>query len=79
MVRKNGVDQSLTCTISGASATSASDTSHSFTVAAGDEIEIKIVPTSTPAAAKAEWSAELVVADAGDGGVVDTLLSRGDA
>jgi|SRR5262245_26830153 len=78
-VRKNGVDQSLTCTISGASATSASDVANSFTVAAGDEIEIKVAPSGTPTASKAEWSAELVVADAGDGGVVDTLLSRGDA
>jgi hypothetical protein len=77
-VRKNGVDQALTCTISGASATNASDTSHSFTVTAGDEIEIKVAPSGTPTAAKVEWSAELVAADVGDGGTVDTLLGRGD-
>ena len=78
-VRKNGADQALTCTISGASSTSASDVANTFTAAAGDEIEIKVAPSGTPTAAKAEWSAELVSADAGDGGAVGTLLSRGDA
>lgn len=41
-VRKNGSDQTLTATLAIA-ATSASDTSNSFTVVAGDEISVKVV------------------------------------
>lgn len=44
--RKAGSDQTVTCTISD-TATSASDTTHSFTVAAGDLIDVKIVSTGT--------------------------------
>jgi len=55
------------------------DLAHPITVAAGDSISIKVAPTSTPAAARISWGIDFVVADAGDGGVVDTLLSRGDA
>jgi len=39
-VRKNGVDTALTCTIANATAGAASDTTHSFTVAAGDLISV---------------------------------------
>ena len=39
-VRKNGVDTTLTVTVTGA--TSGSDTTHSFTAAAGDEISVKV-------------------------------------
>lgn len=46
-VLKNGVATALTCTISGSN-TTASDLTHSFTVAAGDLLYIKIVPTGTP-------------------------------
>jgi hypothetical protein len=45
--RKAGADQTLTCTISGVSATTCSDTTHSFTVAQGDLIDIKLVTTGT--------------------------------
>lgn len=45
--RKNASDQTLTCTISGASATSCNDTTHAFSVAAGDLITIKVVTTGT--------------------------------
>jgi hypothetical protein len=38
-VRKNGVDQTLTCTLS--EATTANDTANSFSVAAGDKISVK--------------------------------------
>jgi|SRR5882724_4908561 len=78
-VRKNGSDQTMTVTLSGASQTTGSDLAHPITVAAGDSISIKVAPTSTPAAARISWGMDFVVADAGDGGVVDTLLSRGDA
>lgn len=44
-VRKNGVDQALTCTVSSGAAT-ANDTTHSVTFAAGDRLSIKIVSNS---------------------------------
>jgi hypothetical protein len=40
----------LTCTISGASATTCQDTTHSFTATQGDEIDIQAVTTGTPGA-----------------------------
>ncbi len=46
-VRKNGVDTALTLSIAD-TATSGTDTTHSFTVAAGDKISIKAVPSGTP-------------------------------
>ena len=44
-IRKNGADTSVTCTISGASATSCNDTAHSFAVAANDQLTVKLVTT----------------------------------
>lgn len=41
-VRKNGADQTLTCTLD-AEVTTGNDTSHSFSVAAGDLISVKVV------------------------------------
>lgn len=43
--RKNGVNQSLTCTISGSGSDSCNDTSHSFTVSQGDTVTIQAVPS----------------------------------
>lgn len=48
-VRKNGSDGAVTCTITG-SATTCSDTSNSFTVAAGDRLSIKVVSSAGTAA-----------------------------
>ena len=45
--RNNASDQSMTCTISGASATSCNDSTHSFNVAKGDLVTIKVVTTGT--------------------------------
>lgn len=45
--RKNASSQSLTCTISGAVATSCNDTTHTFNVAAGDLIDMQVVTTGT--------------------------------
>lgn len=44
--RKGGVDQAVTCTISGAS-NACNDTTHTFGVAAGDLLSIKAVTTGT--------------------------------
>lgn len=49
-VRKNGTDQTLTCTVDQAGTGTASDTSNSFTVAAGDLVDIKCIPSGTPTA-----------------------------
>jgi len=45
--RKAGASQTLTCTITGAIATACSDTTHSFTVAQGDLVDIQLVTTGT--------------------------------
>ena len=45
--RKGSSSQTLTCTISGASATSCNDASHSFTTAAGNLIDIQAVLTGS--------------------------------
>jgi len=43
-----GSPQALTCTISGAMATTCTDTTHSFSAAQGDELDIQVVTTGTP-------------------------------
>jgi len=48
-LNKNGTDQTLTCTISGAAATTCNDTINSFSVVAGDLVAIKVVPSAGPA------------------------------
>ena len=45
--RKNAVSQSVTCTISGSSATSCNDSTHSFNVSQGDLLTIQLVTTGT--------------------------------
>ena len=45
--RKNGVSQSSTCTISGASSTSCLDTTHSFNVSQGDLLDYQLVFSGT--------------------------------
>ena len=57
-VTKNGVGTALTCSVT--AATTCSDTTHSFTVNAGDEIGIQIVTGSaTNTAVRHSWSIEL--------------------
>lgn len=46
-LRMNGADTALTCIISGASATSASDGSHSVSFGSGDTVSLKLVVSST--------------------------------
>ena len=48
--RKAGSSQSLTCMISGASATGCSDIAHSFTAVQGDLLDIQAVVSGTPVA-----------------------------
>ncbi|WP_304196851.1 hypothetical protein [Flavobacterium alvei] len=57
-IRLNGSSTTLTATISGSNATSASNTTNSFTVVAGDEIEIQLAPNSNPTAAKISWAVD---------------------
>jgi hypothetical protein len=54
-VLRNGVASGLTCTVSGSSATSCSDTD-STVWAAGDTIALQSVPTSTPTSRTVTWS-----------------------
>ena len=48
--RDGGSSQTLTCRILGSSATTCTDNTHSFNVAQGDEIDIRVVTTGTPGA-----------------------------
>ena len=59
-VEKNGSDTALTCTVTGngTTATTCNDTTHTFTVAAGDEVGIKLVTSALANAVKSEWSLE---------------------
>jgi hypothetical protein len=52
--RKGNVDQSLTCTSSGAAQNTSSDTTNSVSIAAGDSVSVKIV-TSGGASVQAHW------------------------
>ena len=59
-VYKNGVIQTLAVSVNTPLSTSASDTVHSFIVAAGDEVGIVISSISTPANnVKVSWSADV--------------------
>ncbi len=53
-VMKNGVATAITCTVTGA-ATTANDLTHTFTVAAGDRLSIKIITSTASATTKATW------------------------
>lgn len=65
-VYKNGSSTSLTCTVSGASDTTCSDTSNSFSVAAGDYITIQSAPSGTPTVRDAKWSVVFEATTAGE-------------
>lgn len=53
-VLKNGVASALTCTV-GAASTTASDTTHTVAIAAGDKISIQVDTTGTPACVDLIW------------------------
>jgi hypothetical protein len=48
-MRKNASNQTVTCTISGAAATTCNDTTHSFSVAAADNVTVQIVSSGAAA------------------------------
>jgi hypothetical protein len=59
VVRKNGVDTSITCTISDTN-TTGSDLTHSVSFTAGDYISICVIPSAgSPTAALMRWTASL--------------------
>jgi hypothetical protein len=47
-LEKNGADTTVTCTLSGNSALTCNDTTHSATFAAGDTVSLKSVPSGSP-------------------------------
>lgn len=61
-VRKNGADDTITCTLSGAAATTGNDTTHTDSVAAGDTFDVKVVISAAAAAAHHAISLELATA-----------------
>jgi hypothetical protein len=56
-VMKNGSAQTLTCSITNAS--SCNDTTHTFTVSAGDTIGVKLVTDNGAQTVKSAFSVEL--------------------
>lgn len=61
-IRKNGADGAITCTLSGAAATTGNDTTNTATVAAGDTFDVKVVISAAAAAAHHAISLELATA-----------------
>lgn len=61
-MRKNAVDQTVTCSISGGAATTGNDTTHSFSVAAGDTLTMKLVTSATATARKHQFGVEVATA-----------------
>jgi len=59
VVRKNGVDTLVTCTISGTN-TTGSDLTNSVSFAAGDYISIMVTPTGNPTARTMRWTAQFL-------------------
>jgi hypothetical protein len=57
-IMTNGVASSITCAVTGASATTANDTTHREMILAGTEVGIKIVTDSGAATDKVSWSFE---------------------
>jgi hypothetical protein len=57
VVRKNGVNTLVTCTISG-TATTGSDVTNSVSFAAGDKISIRVTPVNNPTARSMSWTAK---------------------
>ena len=55
-VRKNGIDTTITCTISGASQT-CSDLTHTASFAAGDLISVREASSGTPSNTSGQWTA----------------------
>ena len=61
-VRKNGSDQTLTCGLDNTATGAASDTTHSFTVVAGDLISIKVTKAGAVAAGQQDVTATVELA-----------------
>ena len=62
-LRRNATtDTSVTCSISGSSAVSCSDSTNSATFNAGDRISIKVTPANGPTGRRMGWTAKFVPA-----------------
>ena len=61
-VRKNGADQTLTCGLDNTATGAASDTTHSFTVVAGDLISIKVTKAGVVTAGQQDVTATVELA-----------------
>lgn len=62
---QNGSPSALVATVSGSN-TSANDTTHSITVAAGDTLSISATPSGTPAVARYVWGLQFTPTNAGE-------------
>lgn len=59
-VRKNQTGTSITCTITGTTDTTCSDTTNSETFAQGDLISIETTPTNSPGGRQVRWTLKFV-------------------
>ena len=78
--RKGGVDQAVTCAITGSN-TSCSDLTHSFSVASGDLLDIKVVATTgtVTAAIVLQWAQPGVAGPTGPAGPTGATGAQGPA
>jgi len=65
-LRLNGAPTTLTATVAGAAATTANDTSHDVTVAAGDYVSLECNPDGIPTVRDAYWSTMFEATVAGE-------------
>jgi len=60
VVRKNGADTAVGCTVSGGSTVSCSDPVNTVTFAADDTIAIKVTPSGSPSTRRMGWTGKFV-------------------
>jgi hypothetical protein len=63
---QNGTVTALSASISGASATTANDITHSITVAAGDTLSMAATPTGTPTSRNISWALQFTPTNVGE-------------
>lgn len=66
LYKASSTNTGITVSIAGSSATSGSDTAHSYDVSAGDRIYIRVTPTSTPTARYFSWGIKFTADNAGE-------------
>lgn len=66
LYKASSTNTGITVSIAGSSATSGSDTAHSYDVSAGDRIYMRVTPTSTPTARYFSWGLKFTADNSGE-------------